>query len=67
MNKRLSVLAGLLILGLLVLSWHFNGGREVPAGQPAFISLTTQNFDQLRAAFNAASGKVRVVLLLSPT
>jgi hypothetical protein len=31
------------------------------------VSLTSSNFDQLRTAFNAASGEVRVVLLLSPT
>lgn len=41
--------------------------QEVPAGQPSLFSLTSENFDQLRAAFNKTSGDVRVVLLLSPT
>jgi hypothetical protein len=67
MKKGLSILAGLLIVGLLALGWHFYGGKEVPAGQPPLVSLTSTNFDQLRAAFNSASGEVRIVLLLSPT
>lgn len=40
---------------------------RVPAGQPSLSILTPENFDQLRTAFNQASGDVRVVLLLSPT
>jgi hypothetical protein len=67
MNRPLSIVALLAIVGLLVLSWHFYGGARVPAGQPPLVSLTSSNFDQLRTAFNAASGEVRVVLLLSPT
>jgi hypothetical protein len=53
------VLAGLLA--------DISSQQKVPAGQPSLSSLTTENFDQLRAAFNKASGDVRVVLLLSPT
>ncbi len=53
------VLAGLLA--------DISSQQKVPAGQPSLASLTPENFDQLRAAFNAASGDVRVVLLLSPT
>ena len=51
----------------LSFGWHYYGGSRVPAGQPALISLNAQNLDGLRAAFNAASDDVRVVLLLSPT
>jgi len=40
---------------------------RVPAGQLSLSILTPENFDQLRTAFNQASGDVRVVLLLSPT
>lgn len=67
MNRRLSIIAVLAFVGLLILSWHFYGGTAVPAGQPPLVSLTSRNFDQLRAEFNAASGEVRIVLLLSPT
>jgi hypothetical protein len=41
--------------------------QRVPPGQPSLSSLTSENFDQLRTAFDKASGDVRVVLLLSPT
>lgn len=67
MKKRLSIVALLLIIALLALGRYFYGGSTVPAGQPPLVSLTSANFDQLRAAFNAASGEVRIVLLLSPT
>ena len=67
MKKGLSILAAFVFAGLLALGWHFYGGARVPAGQPALVSLTSTNFDGLRVAFNAASGKVRIVLLLSPT
>jgi hypothetical protein len=66
MKKLLSILAVLVLVGLLALGRHYRG-ETVPAGQPPLVSLTSTNFDQLRAAFNAASGEVRIVLLLSPT
>jgi outer membrane lipopolysaccharide assembly protein LptE/RlpB len=66
MKKSLYILA-VVFVGLLALGWHFRGGEKVPAGQPPLLSLTSANFDQLRAAFNDASGDVRIVLLLSPT
>jgi hypothetical protein len=66
MKKGLYILA-VVFVGLLALGWHFYGGQTVPAGQPPLLSLTSSNFDQLRTAFNGASGDVRIVLLLSPT
>jgi hypothetical protein len=66
-TKRITVAALLAVLGLLAVSRHYYAGSTVPAGQPALLSLDAQNFDQVRRAFNAASGNVRVVLLLSPT
>lgn len=65
--KRLGIVAVLVLAGLFALGWHYYGGTKVPAGQPPLVSLTTTNFDQLRTAFNASSGDVRIVLLLSPT
>jgi len=67
MKKRPSILVALGFLALLALGWHFYGGTRIPAGQPPLVSLTSQNFDQFRTAFNAASGEVRIVVLLSPT
>jgi hypothetical protein len=66
-KKRLGIVAVLVIVGLLVLGWHLYSGSAVPAGQPPLVSLTSTNFEQLRASFNASAGQVRVVLLLSPT
>src|SRR5579859_1003250 len=67
MKTWLSVLAGLVVAVLVALGWRYFGGSTVPAGQPALMKLTAGNFDELRAAFDAARGKVRIVLLLSPT
>jgi hypothetical protein len=53
------VLAGLLA--------DISSQQNVPAGQRSLSNLTSENFDELRTAFNMASGDVRVVLLLSPT
>jgi hypothetical protein len=52
------------LAGLLA---DFSSQQQTPAGQPSLSSLTPENFDQLRMAFNKASGDVRIVLLLSPT
>lgn len=43
------------------------GGGEPPAGQPAMVTLTADNFATLPKQFNEASGSVRVILLMSPT
>ena len=67
MKKHLSVLGVLVIAGLLALGWRFYGGATAPPGQHPLVFLTSSNFDQLRTAFNASSGDVRIVLLLSPT
>jgi hypothetical protein len=66
-KKGLSVFAVLIFAGLLALAWHYYAGTTVPAGQPPLASLSAGNLDELRTAFNAASGDVRIVLLLSPT
>jgi hypothetical protein len=66
MKKHLTILAAVFV-GLLALAWHFYGGEKVPRGQPPLVSLTSTNFDRIRTAFNATSGEVRIVLLLSPT
>jgi hypothetical protein len=67
MKKRLTILGVLVIVGLLAFGWHIYGRARVPAGQHSLVFLTSSNFDQLRTAFNAFSGDVRIVLLLSPT
>jgi hypothetical protein len=67
MTLRRRLLAAVAIAALLAVVWHFYGGGKSPAGQHPMVSLSPNNFGELRSAFNAASGEVRVVLLLSPT
>lgn len=43
------------------------GPGIAPAGQPPIAVLTAQTFETARQAFNQASDRPRVVLLLSPT
>jgi len=39
----------------------------MPPGQPALVALTQDNLAELRAEFNAAADRTRVVTLLAPT
>jgi hypothetical protein len=65
------IAGGALALGAATLvalvSWHVVGPRRTPVGQPPLVRLTAENFDELRAAFNAHADKTRFVVLLSPT
>lgn len=62
MKRRL----GVLLVAAALMSGCGGAGRA-PAGQPPLLNLTAANFTALPQAFNAASGEVRVLLLLSPT
>jgi hypothetical protein len=57
------ILAATLVGGVV----YFYGGSQVPPGQPPLQSLTAENISAVKEAFNAASGEVRVLVLLSPT
>ena len=50
----------LLVVGL----WYFFSAHRVPTGQ---APLTRMDLAQLRADFNAAKDRPRLILLLSPT
>jgi hypothetical protein len=56
-------LAGVLLLGAG--AWQLWGPRRQPAGQPPLATL--EDLAPFREAFNQGAGRVRVVLLLSPT
>jgi hypothetical protein len=58
-----AVLAALLIAA----APYVYGGGQTPAGQAPLRSVTAENVAEIRDEFNAASGDVRVLLLLSPT
>ena len=42
-------------------------GKRTPNQQPALTSIQRGSLDQLQRDFHAASDRVRVILLLSPT
>lgn len=46
---------------------YLSRAGHTPNGQPPLRSLTPSNLAELPGAFNAASGRTRVLLLLSPT
>jgi hypothetical protein len=49
------------------LAWHRLAPRHAPAGQAPLVTLRTPDLAPLRAAFNDASDRYRVLALLSPT
>ena len=67
MNRQAALrLLGLLaILGAL-LGYAFRAPFTPPT-QPPLETLKPENLPAFRSAFNDAAGKVRVILLLSPT
>lgn len=58
---------GLLVIGFLALAWYAWGPSHTPPGQPPLVSLTSDNLSSFKDSFNEASGRIRIVLLLSPT
>ena len=63
--------AVLRLLGLLAIVGALAGyllrTPHTPSGQPPLQTLKTENLSAFHGAFNDAAGKVRVILLLSPT
>ena len=49
---------------LVVVLWYVFGAHRPPAGQPP---LAAMDLAKLRADFNAAKDRTRLILLLSPT
>ena len=49
-----------------LIGWYF-WGAVTPSGQPPLKYLTEKNVADFQRDFNAASGKKRLVLLVSPT
>lgn len=47
--------------------WVKYAPRHTPTGQPSLSQLDPENLPAFRDAFNAASDKTRLIVLLSPT
>ena len=56
-----------LVVIVLTICWYLWGSGRAPQGQPPLTSLTPANLDQFKSAFNGATDRNRLVLLLSPT
>jgi len=65
--KRRYVVGAVIAALLVAAALYLYGGGQTPAGQPPLQSVTAQSIDEIKNAFNAAKGEVRVLLLLSPT
>jgi hypothetical protein len=66
MNRKYTLIA-ILLITLAGALFYVYGGSQTPTGQPPLRTLTNQNVDVIKDAFNAAEHDTRVLLLLSPT
>jgi hypothetical protein len=66
MKKRVVVLAALAAL-LFSVGLYLWGPSKTPPTQKPLLTLSTSNFGEFEAAFDAAADAPRLVLLLSPT
>ena len=64
MVKGAAMIALLVVGGFL---YYRYAPRHVPRGQPVLTHLSAGTLGDLRAAFNAAADRRRLLLLLSPT
>lgn len=60
---------GLAIVAIVLVAaaYRYFGTHNVPAGQPALVTLNAASLDMLRTDFNRFAGETRIVILLSPT
>jgi hypothetical protein len=64
---RTASIAAVFIAIIAVATSAQSSGKRSPRHQPPLTKLQSQSLDELRREFNAASDRVRVILLLSPT
>ena len=67
MNRRAILRSVFLLILAGILAWRVFAPPHSPATQPPLHTLTAEDVPAFRAAFNDAAGKVRMILLLSPT
>ena len=66
-RKRTPLVIAVFAVLLAAVAWYQFGRHSVPPGQPPLATLDASSLAAFKADFNAASGQVRMVLLLSPT
>jgi hypothetical protein len=64
-----ALIAGFLLAtaAAVAIGWQSGGPGRASAGQPELVHLAPESLAALRAEFNSASDKVRIVTLFSPT
>jgi hypothetical protein len=67
MGRRTWIGLAIVAIVLVAAAYRYFGTHNVPAGQPALVTLDAASLDTLRADFNRSAGQTRVVILLSPT
>ena len=66
--RKLRLTAAGILLGLLIANtYEMVAPRRMPAGQPRLVHVEAEGVQPLRAAFNAAADRTRLLVLLSPT
>jgi hypothetical protein len=63
---RRIVLAVLIVGFVSAFAWH-QSIQRVPDGQPSLVTLDAAGLAALRADFNQAADRVRIIVLLAPT
>jgi hypothetical protein len=61
------ILGAVAVLFFLGVNHVFSPKGHTPPGQAALVELNPEKLEDLRQAFNAADGQVRIVLWVSPT
>ena len=67
MKRTTLIIVSLVALTAAAVAWDLWGPVATPVGQPPLAEIGEQTLDQLRAEFNAAADRPRIVALLSPT
>jgi hypothetical protein len=65
-KPKQAVLLLLIVLGFVAYRYLW-GHYRTPSGQPPLASLTANNLNQFKEAFNDTADRTRLVLLVSPT
>jgi hypothetical protein len=65
MRRNLVIVFALVLLAGLL--WFYVSGHRAPAGQPALKVVDDTSVRELKAEFNRAADRTRIILLLSPT
>ena len=66
-SRRTIAVVSLIAALLIAVAWYQFGGDRTPRGQPQLTNLNLRSLDRLRADFNAAADRPRMIVLLSPT